>query len=230
MGVGVTTIQVEEDGQVARYSVEVAVHERHEVLLVQQAWGVVPITAVNDKALLSNVPQRILVALYDSEGLLFGGGLSALALPERSEDCEYHSGASFDERCIIFDEGLHILHVEVAGEEEDVMLGAVSEENIVDILLLRSTEEEDAEPRELIRVDVLGLTESGTRVYGLPEARTTPAMDTVGPFAYRFEPSSAVDLVTFEALGFETVIAIRGTVWFAPALEHDCWCSLLFGC
>jgi hypothetical protein len=230
MGVGVTTIHVEEDGQVARYSVEVVVHERHEVLLVQQGWGVVPITPVNDKALLSNVPQRILVALYDSEGLLFGGGLSALTLPERSQDCEHQSEARFDERCIIFEEGLHTLHVEVAGEEEDLMLGAVSEERIVDILLLRTTEEDDAEPGDVIRVDVLGLTETGTRVYGLPEARTTADMDLIGPLAYRFEPSSSVELVAFEALGFEAVIAIRGAVWFAPALKHDCWSSLFFGC
>ena len=230
MGVGVTTIRVEEDGQVARYSVEVVVHERHEVLLVQQGWGLVPITAVNDKALLSNVPHKILVALYDSEGLLFGTGLSTLALPERSQDCEYQSGASFDGRCIIFEEGLHILHVEVAGEEEDVMLGAVSEENIVDLLLLRSTEEENAEPGELIKVDVLGLTASGTRVYGLPEERTSAASWTVGPFAYQFEPSSAVELVTLEALGFEAVIAIRGTVGFVPALEHDCLSSSWLGC
>jgi len=230
MGVGATTIRVEEDGQGANYIVEVVVHERHEVLLVQQGWGVVPITTVDDKALLSDAPQRILVTLYDSEGLLFGGGLSALALPERSQDCEYQSESWFDERCIIFDEGLHILHVEVAGEEEDLMFGAVSEERIVDILLLRSREEEDAEPDELIRVDVLGLTESGTRVYGLPEAHTTPASGTLGPFAYQFQPSSAVELVSFEALGLETVMAMRGEVWFAPALQHDCWSSSWFAC
>jgi hypothetical protein len=230
IGVGATTITVEDDGRVAEYLVEVAVQERHEVLLVERGWGLVPVVAINEKAFLSDVPHQIVVALYDSKGLLFGSGLSRFTMPERSQECARDSGVSFDGRCMILEEGLHVMHVDVAGQEENVVFGAVSEQEIVDILLLPSKEEEDAEPDELIQVNVLGLTESGTRVYGLPEVLTTPSTGIPGPFAYQFGPSSPVQLLTVETLGFEAEIAIHGSVALPQSLEHDCWSSRFFGC
>ncbi|MGB8329177.1 MAG: hypothetical protein WCE62_03545 [Polyangiales bacterium] len=230
VGLGTTTIQVEEDGQVADYPVDVLVHERHEVLLVQWSWGLVPIVEIDNRMLLADTPHEIIVALYDDEGLLFGAGLSDFVLPERSEACGSDPGASFDGLCIVVEKGLHVMQVEVAGEKEEIMFGAVAQEDIVDLLLVASKDEQDAEAGELLDVDLWGLTENGGRVYGLPGELVSPAFGIPGPFAYEFQPSSPVQQVSVEALGLETQIEIRGEIRLRSGLRHDCGSVLFWGC
>lgn len=230
VGVGTTTIQVAEDGQVEDYLVEVAIHQRHEVLLVQQGWGLVPIVEIDDRILLSDTPHRIIVALYDDEGLLFGTGLSDVLLPDRSDECAADSGTSFDGRCMVLEEGLHLMQVEVAGETEELMFGAVPQEDIVELVLQASKDEQDAEPGELIDVDLWGLTASGGRVHGIPVVLVEPGLGIPAPFSYQFAPSSPVQQLTVEALGLEEQIAIRGEIRFRPNLEHACWSVLFWSC
>lgn len=231
IGLGTTTIQVEDEGQVEDYRVEVAAHERSEVLLVQRSLGPVPIVEIDETILVSDTPHQIVVALYDDEGLLFGTGLSELVLPERSEACAFDFGASFDGHCMVVEEGLHIMQVQVGGEEETVVLGAVAEQDILDLRVVASKDERDAEAGELIDVDLWGLTARGRRVYGLVGQLVAPAIGIPGAFSYEFEPSAPVELISMEALGFERQLAIRGEIRLRPGLRHACWSSALFsGC
>ncbi len=209
IGVGNTVLFVEENGRRREYAVEVGAHDRHEVLLVERGFlNLRPIAVVEPqhKALLAGAPQRIVVAYYDSQGLLLGSGLAKSMLATRGEECEAEVAGPFDVFCLVLAPGLRVINIDVAGEQERIITGSVPKEDVVDLLLLR-TEEEQAEPGDVIRVIAAGLTKEGTLVYGMQAEFGPQGMET---FAYEYEPGAPEERILVKAAGFEKELSYRG--------------------
>lgn len=129
VGVGETTVSVREGVHLTTYDVEVAEPERHRVMVVERDSRTVrPLFALDGASILAGAEHDAVVALYDSEGLLFGTGLAEIEIPSGVDDCGgTEPQHSFDGRCLRFDEGVHVIAVDLAGEESVAVVRAVPE-------------------------------------------------------------------------------------------------------
>ena len=219
--IGQTSLFVEGDGRRREYSVEVAAHERYEVLLVERApfsWRPVAVVTPQRIALLAGAPQRIVVVYYDSQGLLLGRGLADFAAPPRSDECEAQVAGPFDVVCLVLERGLHVVRFDVAGKQDGLVIGAVPKEDIVDLLLLR-TEEERAAAGDIIRVIAVGLSAQGTRVYGVGAEFGSPGVESM---AYEYDPNAAARQISVKAAGFEEELTYRGYLVSPEPLWRGC--------
>lgn len=224
IGVGETTIVFETRGKTTEYPVEVAKHERHEVwLAAQDSWtgGPVPLVEIDGKSLLANTPQQLLVTYHDANGLLYGSGLVELSPPPGSEECRSELGGPFDTICIEFDPGLHILELGLFEEIGTLVIGATTEEEIIDLEVLQP-DEALAQAGELLVVGAVGLTEQGTQVYGIGAEFVGTLLPTAGIFAYEYVPSEATAGTPVRALGFEKEASYRGRMSLPDSLWHSC--------
>jgi hypothetical protein len=228
VGVGETSVSLQEGSWSIVRPIEVAEHDRYEVLLVEEdPWtqGPLSMVAPHRKALLSDVPQRFVVTYHDSRGPLLGKGLADFALVPSTDGCDIDPSWPFDAQCLVFEPGPHLIRIKVAGHHDEVIVTAVPEEEIVDLLLPR-TDENDAEPGDLLRVDALGLSGRGTPVYGIH-----PVFDQLLPsLAYEYDPSAPLRRVTVTALGFERELTYRGHLSFPDSLWRSCKSYWLDGC
>lgn len=131
VGVGETTISVREGVHLTTYDVEVAEPERHRVMVVERDSRTVrPLFALDGASILAGAEHEAVVALYDSEGLLFGKGLAELEIPSGVDDCGgTDPRGSFDGGCLRFDEGVHVIDIDVAGTQSIALVRAVYEED-----------------------------------------------------------------------------------------------------
>ena len=131
VGVGETTISVREGVHLTAYDVEVAEPERHRVMVVERDSRTVrPLFALDGASILAGAEHEAVVALYDSEGLLFAKGLAELEIPSGVDDCGgTDPRGSFDGRCLRFGEGVHVIDIDVAGAESTALVRAVYEED-----------------------------------------------------------------------------------------------------
>lgn len=184
VGVGDTIVTIEEGLLSNEYAIEVRAHDRFEVLHAEKGWPVDPVSvgSLRDRLLLAGVSQDIIVAYYDSDGLLSGGGLASFRVPGSA--CGTEFDRRFDTACWIPREGDGSVRVSVQGEEAVfVPFTAVAAEDIVDILLLR-VDEQDAEPGDVLHVEVVGATSHGKQVNGM---HATIFGIKAAAFAYQYD-------------------------------------------
>lgn len=232
IGVGETTIVFENHGKTTEYPVEVAKHERHEVwLAAHDSWtgGPIPLVEIDGKSLLANTPQQLLVTYYDAHGLLYGSGLVELSPPLRSEQCRRELGGPFDTICIAFDPGLHVLELGLSEEKETMVIGASTEEEIIDLEVLQA-DEALAQAGEILVVGAVGLTEQGTQVHGIGAEFVSTPLPTSGLFAYEYVPGEATAITPVRALGFEKEASYRGRMTLPDSLWHSCKNYWFNGC
>jgi hypothetical protein len=209
VGIGETTItaRIRQTDPIVEYPIEVAAPTRFEVLLVS---GNYPTSegALDGKALLAEVPQQVLVTYHDPDGWLSGSGLADFVMPSANgSECEVSFGLTLEARCWRPVPGPQVIRVTVSETERWVSMTAVAPDDIVDLVLAR-TEEEDAEPGETLRIDVLGLTDDGTEVYGMHASAADGWLPF--PIAYAYDPDAEPQSLTVNAIGLERELVYRG--------------------
>ena len=224
VGVGEATVVVEDQGAACSYRTEVARPAGYELFLVDRGFlsGPVPIVHPGNKAVLSDVNQTFVIAYFDSNGPLHGRGLASVDAPPRSQECEANYSSVLDAHCFVLEEGLHVMHVQVGGETEEIVFGAVPAEDLVG-LDVRGTDEANAQAGDLIEMIAVGVTASGTPVYGLEPLFGSQV------WVYEFDPSEPPQEVSVRALGFELKLRYRGAITTAKELWSPSWFQI-FGC
>lgn len=207
VGVGDTIVTIEEGLLSNEYAIQVRAYDRFEVLHAERGWPVDPVSvgSLRDRLLLAGVSQDIIVAYYDSDGLLRGRGLASVRVPGRV--CGTQFDRRFDTACWIPTEGDASVRVDVQGEEiVFVPFTAVAAEDIVDILLL-GADEQRAEPGDVLHVEVVGVTSDGQQVDGM---HATILGIEMPAFAYEYDPEAPPKTFTVEALDFQKDMVFRG--------------------
>ncbi len=217
IGAGSTTISLSGEGvPIKDYPITVAEVDRSEVLLVESAPfppNPVEVVPVHEQVLLSGVEQQLVVAHYDSEAeLLYGEGLATFDILEGAEPCEVDVVGPFDAACVVLRAGTNVLRVEVASEERNIVIGGVSQDQIVDLIVL----ETEGMPTEgdTIGMIAIGLTEEDAWVYGMHAQYETEAYPVLATFAYDHDPDADPKTVTVRAFGFERAAQYHGAFNF----------------
>lgn len=101
--------------------------------------------------------------------------------------------------------------IDVGDDDEPVVVvfEAVSEDEIVDIELLRADERE-LQPGTWVEVDLVGITEDGAHVRSMHPRFETESETHLGYFAYRFDPDAAPQTLTVDALDRRVRAQFRG--------------------
>ncbi|MFW2387760.1 MAG: hypothetical protein ACN4G0_05460 [Polyangiales bacterium] len=101
--------------------------------------------------------------------------------------------------------------IDLGDDDEPVVVAfeAVSEDEIVDIELLRADEAE-LTPGTWVEVDLVGVTEDGERVRSMHPRFETGSETHLGYFAYRFDPDAAPQTLTVDALDRRVHAQFRG--------------------
>lgn len=220
VGVGSTSVVLQHEGEKQDYPVEVAVAEQYEVRLAESAfWSSAPRPTVpmEERAFLADVPQHFLVIYSDSEGTLYGAGAAELTWPAGAPECEHDIVGPVDVHCVTLKPGLHIVEAAFNGDERPLLLGAVPEEDIVELGVTRVAEG-DAEPGHTVGVAAHGVTRAGTLAYGLQQK----FLGYSETFAYEFDPSAEPQQANVSALGLEHEFSYRGIYAEVPALRSSC--------
>lgn len=219
-GVGSTMIIVEEYGERTEYSVEVADHERFEVLHVERSVCDNPVSSgsLEGKALLAFAEQNFVVAYFDSRGLLVGRGLAEVTMPVATGgvSCDLRTSCNFEARCWRPTTAAQSIRVAVDEEEQTVEVTGVAADDVVDLLLI-STDEDDAQPGQTIRVDALGVTSDGTRVHGVHASAAERWLPV--PFAYDYRPGAEPLPLVVSAVHLEQEFVFRGDLKSADGLR-----------
>lgn len=213
VGIGRTTIAVQQGDRRTEYPIEVARPTRFNVLLVDgNPW--VAEGFLEGKTLLAQVDQHIVVTYYDPEGLLVGTGLADFLMPSViGSECEPPFIPSwYDRRCWRPVLGPQSIHVTVDDQEQSVGVTAAAADDLVDLILVQ-TGEEDAQPGQKIRVDALGVTSDGTRVHGM---HATAADGWIRfPIAYEYDPEAEPRSFSVSAGGLEQELVFQGDLTYA---------------
>lgn len=229
-GVGETRVAFRYAGRTLARDVEVAAAERYELWLVERAIflnGPVPTVPMGDHAFLADVPQTFAVVYYDAAGRLDGLGPAELSWPEGASACEHDFSDRVQLYCVELSPGLHAVGVTFDGAEGTVLIGAEPETDIVSLRLVRTPEEESADPGDVITVLAPGATSRGTLVYGLRD----PIHIGLGPtFAYEFDPTAAPKSVIVVALDFMEELFFRGSPTASEPLYRTCGDGLFSSC
>ena len=105
--------------------------------------------------------------------------------------------------------GRHRIDLGDDDEPVVVVFEAVSEDEIVDIELLRADESE-LRPGTWVEVDLVGVTEGGAHVRSMHPRFETRSETHLGYFAYRFDPDAAPQTLTVDALDWRVRAQFRG--------------------
>ncbi|MFW2390007.1 MAG: hypothetical protein ACN4G0_16840 [Polyangiales bacterium] len=231
VGVGSTSVILQHDGKKKDYPVEVAVAEQYEVWLAESGfWDRAPRPTVpmDGRAFLADVPQRFVVIYSDSDGTLYGTGAAELTWPLGASDCENDIIGPVDAHCVTLEPGLHLVEAAFNRDEHSLLLGALPEDDIVDLGVSRVAEE-DAEPGHTIGVAAHGVSSDGTLVYGLHQEFEPPGGESE-TFAYELDPSAEPQQATVTALGLTHEFSYRGVYTEVPALWFSCELNWFSGC
>jgi hypothetical protein len=207
IGPGQATLVLENDTDVTEQTVEVVPHETFMVVLS----GIlpIPIGQLSDETILAGY-QYFLILYLDSDGeRLYGVGLADLDLSSHLELCD-DTERSLEYHCLSIDEaGLHVLEVTVGDERLVVPFRAVPPSDIVDIELLHP-DEEDLLPSTWVQVDVVGVTEDGTRVASIHPRFEVGEGLYFGYFAYQYDPSAEPQTLHVDAIHRSIRTKFRG--------------------
>ena len=232
LAVGRTTVSIDDAGKRKSYPIEVATAERFEVQSVERAVldpDPIASVALDGHVFLAGVPQPFVVNYYDSVGPLYGSGLAELVLPPRSEKCSHRFDGPLDDYCLVLEPGPHVMQVRFAGEDQVILLRAVSEENIADLRLLQ-TREQDAEPGDVIRVFAVGVSTDGSLVYGMRQNALSSGGELSEAIAYQFNPDASPSHVIVVALNFERDLTYRGNYTVLEPIWSSCQNAWFGGC
>jgi len=222
IGVGTSTITVSDGEDSTEKVVEVAQHERFDVLLVEVGLilpVVVPIGGLSGKAVVADLAQYFAVTYADAQGALAGAGLAEVTLPAEVVPCELVIDAPLDLYCVLLEApGPHLIGVQVGEEAFTALLGAVPKDEIESLVLLHE-DESSLQPGDLVRVDAVGLTADGRSVHGLhpvfTSRGTTQGTDenygeNVGYFSYEYDPQATLSHLEVVALDFRERLTFKG--------------------
>ena len=222
IGEGTATITISDGEDSTEHIVEVARHERFDVLLVELGaipTAVVPVGELSAKSLVADVAQYFVVAYSDAEGALAGGGLADVTLPAEVTPCELIVNAPLDLYCVLLDApGPHLIGFDVGEETYAALVGAVSEDQIESFVLLHA-DEATLEPGDVVRVDGVGQTADGVSVYGLHPVFTSRGTsdgtdenygENAGYFTYEYDPQAEPSRLEVRALSFSQGLTFRG--------------------
>jgi len=182
VGVGEASITVSEGTDQATASVAVAELERFEVVLPSYTDPLIPLSG---KSLIDPTFQ---VAYFDSEGRLYGRGLAETSWPSaKSYDADVFYNSSLES-------GPQLVEVRVGPFESTILFGAVARDEVVALEIL---ETDLGQGR--IRVDAVGLTESGTQVWNIAPYFQVDDDFFILSFEYIFDPDAPPTLVIAES-------------------------------
>lgn len=222
IGEGSTTITVSDGAGSTDHIVEVARHERVDILLVEVGLfgsAVVPIGRLNGKALVADVPQHFAVTYADSNGALAGMGLAVVSMPAEVARCELKVDAPLELYCVVLQApGPHVLGIRVVDDEFAAVVGAVPTEQIGSLVLLHE-DESNLESGDLVRIDAIGLTADGVTVHGLhpvfsskgySESTEENTAQNAGYFSYTYDAKAATSRLEVHALDFNQQLSFKG--------------------
>jgi len=162
--------------------IEVAELERFEVVLPLYADPLIPLSGK------SMIEPAFEVAYFDGKGRLHGRGLAETSWPPSESgtvDSFYNSS---------LESGPQLLEVQVGELASTILFGVVALDEVVSLEIL---ETDLGEGR--IRVDAVGLTESGTQVWNITPYFTVDDDFFVLTFEYTFDPDAAPSLLVVES-------------------------------
>jgi hypothetical protein len=171
----------------------------------------IPVGELSDQVILAG-EQYVLISHLDSEGgwRLADHGTAELAVSPGSKLCEGEP-RSPEHYCLSIDEpGFHALDVGVGDETLVLPFRAVSVSDIVRVELLQPDEEELL-PGTWVYVDVVGVTENGTRVASIHPRFSVGEDSYIGYFAYQYDPDAQPQQLHVEALGWHRRAGFRGS-------------------
>ncbi|MBW2510140.1 MAG: hypothetical protein JRE81_16035, partial [Deltaproteobacteria bacterium] len=182
VGVGEASITVSEASEEATVSIAVAELERFEVALPFYTDPLIPLSGK------SVILPEFQVAYFDSHGRLYGRGLAETSWPSsESNDTDLFRNYSLES-------GPHLVEVRVGALESTILFGAVAPEELVSLQIL---ETDLGQGR--VRVDAVGLTESGTEVWNINPYFHVDDDFFVLSFEYTFDPDAPPSLVIAES-------------------------------
>jgi hypothetical protein len=192
-------------------TVRVAPHEGYRVTLVETAGtAVIPVDRLSGKTILSG-EQDVAVLYYDSAGILFGRGLAEASLPETLVPCEQRINAPVDLFCLNFQtENAESFIVRVGDEDRRISVNVVHPASVTDLRLLVD-HHEAYQDDDLVRIDAVGVDDSGELVYGIHARFTSPGPTTdVGYFTYQAEPKHPASTLVVSALNCQRELVYQG--------------------
>jgi len=154
VGIGTSVLTIREAGESlpADVPIEVAAFERFEVVL-PTAFHHDPVVPLAGKAVIDPAFE---VIYYDRDGRLYGRGL---AQTEWTPDEDLPGDAFFNDT---LDSGAHQVEVRAGYRASVIPFAAVARDEVVALELLETRLDEN-----LIRLELVGLTESGTQVWNI---------------------------------------------------------------
>ena len=222
VGEGFATITVSDGEGSTDHTIEVARHERVDVLLVEIdliGSAVVPIGVLNGKALVADLAQHFAVTYGDSKGALAGMGLAVVSLPAEVMPCDLNVDAPLDLYCVMLPApGPHLLGIQVGDEAFAAVVGAVPVEQIGSLVLLHE-DESNLETGDLVRIDAVGLAADGVTVHGLhpvfaskgyTESTEANTGQNVGYFSYTYDAKAPTSRLEVFALDFKQQLRFKG--------------------
>ncbi len=178
VGVGEASITVSDATDYATASVAVAELESFEVALPSYNDPLIPLSG---KSLIDPAFQ---VAYFDSEGRLYGRGLAETSWPSAET---YNADVFYNPS---LEPGPQVVEVRVGALESTILFGAVAPDDVVALEIL---ETDLGQGR--IRVDAVGLTESGTQVWNINPYFQVDNDFFILSFEYIFDPNAPPSLV-----------------------------------
>lgn len=225
VGIGHAKVEIEDDEGRQVYDVEVTGLDPELTrldLVETDIAAVVPVIPVAGQNIVAGVDQHFAVRYADENGALYGSGLATVDLPEGASECPKARSTSLDLFCANFEAaGEYTLSVAVGDDTHLVSITAVLESDVVGLQLLASNEE-TLSKGDRGRIDAVGLTDSGTYVFGIGASFDTADREGItGYFVYDYSPKAEPIEVTATAMGFEQVTSFRGERAYNENV-HDC--------
>lgn len=182
VGVGDAYITVSQVGSQATARLVVAEVESFEVALPSYTDPLIPLSG---KSLILPAFQ---VAYFDRSGRLYGRGLAEASWPRSESDTVdlFHNES--------LESGPQLVEVRVAAVESTILFGVVAPDEIVALEIL---ETDLGQGR--IRVDAVGLTESGTEVWNIAPYFWVDDDFFLLSFEYIFDPEAPPSLLIAES-------------------------------
>ena len=164
----------------------------------------VEVLVADPLAVLVSESNGALVGVLDEQRVL--AGEQFVLLPGRGADEPASRLVALQLR-----PGPHQIDLEDDDEPVVVVFEAVSEDEIVQIELVRPDEAE-LRPGTWVEVDVVGVTESGAQVRSVHPRFESPVGAHLGYFAYQFDPDAEPQTLKVAALDFELHTYFRGLI------------------
>jgi hypothetical protein len=178
VGIGTAVLTISEAGESipADVPIEVAAFERFEVVL-PTAFHHDPVVPLAGKAVIDPALE---VIYYDRDGRLYGRGL---AQTKWTPDEDLPGDAFFNDT---LDHGPHQVEVRADYRASVIPFAAVARNEVVALELLETRLDEN-----LIRLELVGLTESGTQVWNIDPILSPEGGDLyLGSFEYVHDPDA----------------------------------------